>query len=44
MSQQLFQDSATNGKPYYTLAQPFQSPIYLLSSGQKLNSVKGGIA
>ncbi|WP_263986565.1 hypothetical protein [Dendronalium phyllosphericum] len=44
MSQKLFNDSATNGKPYYTLAQPLQSPIYLLSNGQKLNNAKGGIA
>jgi hypothetical protein len=29
---------------FYTLAQPKQSPIYLLSNLQKLNNVLGGIA
>lgn len=31
-------------QPNYALAQPKQSPIYLLSNLQKLNEVNGGIA
>ncbi|MCC5653947.1 hypothetical protein LC609_30050 [Nostoc sp. XA013] len=31
-------------QPSYALAQPKQSPIYLLSNCQKLNNVQGGIA
>jgi len=31
-------------QPNYALAQPKQSPIYLLSNCQKLNNVQGGIA
>ncbi len=30
-------------KAYYTLAQPKKLPIYLLSNGQKLNNVFGGM-
>ena len=31
-------------KRYYALAQPKQSPTYVLSNLQKLNNIQGGIA
>ncbi|MHC5717558.1 MAG: hypothetical protein ACYTX0_37005 [Nostoc sp.] len=36
--------SDRNSKRFYALAQPKQSPTYVLSNCQKLNNVLGGIA
>ena len=36
--------SDRNSKRFYALAQPKQSPTYVLSNCQKLNNVQGGIA